>query len=139
MFELDEPLSDFGHDRREQILRRTILAARGRRRRKIAARSFGAVMILVLAVVPVLLRSQRGGRTVAIKIESQNLPEASAFPIEQIKTDPTIADRLSISPDPHWQQMSDDDLLQTLAAAGQPGGLVHVDGQTILVTDGENQ
>ena len=139
MMEFDETLSEVGQDRREHILRVTIRASRARRWRRNALR--GAVMVFLLAMVaaPFLHRSALRDSSVTMQRESRDLSNPSLIPIEQIPTDPTIADRLSIRPDPHWQQISDDDLLQTLAAAGTPGGLVHVDGQTILVTDNENQ
>ena len=58
-------------------------------------------------------------------------------PIERIPTDPTIADRLSVTPSAHWQQINDDDLIQSLATAGQSVGLVQMNGQTILLTPTE--
>jgi hypothetical protein len=38
--------------------------------------------------------------------------------IERVQTDTTIADRLSVTPSPAWQSVSDDEMLRTLAAAG---------------------
>ena len=40
--------------------------------------------------------------------------------VEQIQTDPTIAQRLSVLPNPRWQKIDDDELIQSLANAGQP-------------------
>ena len=137
--EFDQTLSDAGRERREQILQIAIGAARSRRRRRRATRALCVIAILSLAIGPMLHRSHPANLPIAQKAGSHDAPQYSQVLIEQIPTDPTIADRLSVTPDPRWQQLTDDDLLQSLAAAGRPGGLVHVDGQTILVTDNENQ
>ena len=55
--------------------------------------------------------------------------------VERIATDPGIAARLSILPKPKWQAVDDNELLQSFAAAGEPAGLIHLDDQTILLTD----
>jgi hypothetical protein len=71
-------------------------------------------------------------------VQSSNPP--STIVIERIETDPTISERLSVLPRAaQWQQIGDDELLQSLAKAGQPAGLIQVDGNTILVTDSDSQ
>ncbi len=56
--------------------------------------------------------------------------------VTYVRTDPTIVDRLRVDPSTprRWTTIGDRDLLDGLAAAGQPAGLIHVEGRVLLVT-----
>jgi hypothetical protein len=139
---IDAELSPFGRERRDQILNMAIQQGRWRRRRRLAIRG-GAVVITLLAIGAAVLRLQHttlhpSERSI---VESLSPPApaphralAATFAIERIQTDPTIARRLAVpqSP-PRWQRLDDDHLLQELAQAGKPAGLIKIDGQAALL------
>jgi hypothetical protein len=55
--------------------------------------------------------------------------------ITTIVTQPGITAQLTLpSHRPRWERIGDDELLQSLAEAGQPAGLINVNGQTVLLS-----
>lgn len=141
MIEYEEPLSPTGALRRDEILAIAQRAARTRRLKRNFMRTAASVAC-VFAVVLILHRPLSPSMNIPSRPMAQ-LPTSeskSTIVIERIETDPTIADRLSVLPRAtQWQQIGDDELLQSLAKAGQPAGLIRVDGNTILLTDSDSQ
>jgi hypothetical protein len=134
MMEFEEPLSLGGHARRTEILGVAKQAARTRRvRRRTGQAAIVACSLMLLATLITRMptRSMQPDNQANLQPISAS---PAAIPIERIPTDPTIADRLSVTPSAHWQQINDDDLIQSLANAGQSVGLVQMSGQTILLT-----
>jgi hypothetical protein len=142
MIEYEEPLSPTGALRRERILQIAQRAARTRRNKRYFMRT-AASAACVFAVVLILHRTQSPSMNIPPRTPMAQLPTSESkgtIMIERIETDPTIADRLSVLPRAaQWQQIGDDELLGSLAKAGQPAGLIRVDGQAILVTDSDSQ
>src|SRR5438477_10113167 len=136
MIEFEEPFSPEGLARREQILSLTKRAARSRSRKRRALPVITTLLLLITSLVVFLNRPSRENLDSTF---SRPNNAADQIVIERIPTDPTITDRLSVLPSPKWQVVSDDELLQSLANAGQPAGLVQMDGKTVLLTDTENQ
>jgi hypothetical protein len=136
MSDFDEPLSQTGQHRREEILRLTLRAARRRRQRP----QIIACAIATIAVLSLIVTINR--RPAPFSVQSHNSiptlsnpPNYSEIVIEHFGTDPTISTRLALTPIArHWQQIGDDELLNSLANAGQPAGIVQMDGQAILLT-----
>ena len=136
------PLSPTGAARRDEIGRLARRAAVGRRRRRRAARAVVAVALLLAAAWPPARRrpSPPGGpppqAEVAVRSPTPSTPIAPPSPsavIQFVPTDPTITARLSVRPArPTWVVIDDRQLLDTLAAAGRPAGLVTVDGHTTV-------
>jgi hypothetical protein len=132
MFNGDVPLSVAGEARREEILRLAKGEARRRRRRRVGVRIGAVCAVLGLGVVMMW----PGGKAteVAVKVLPTKAPEPAAeLKITFIQTDPTIADRLAVSPARSWTVMDDDQLLRSMADAGHPAGLISMNGQTFLL------
>jgi hypothetical protein len=139
MIEFHEPLSPGGHARRSEILHLTKRAARRRRvRRRTVQASIVACSLALIAMLITHMPSRSPQPSNQANVQPITQPPTSVA-IERIPTDPTIADRLSVTPAAHWQQIDDDDLIQSLANAGQSAGLVEMNGQTILLTESEGQ
>jgi hypothetical protein len=140
MFEPDEQLSPQGIARREEILRITQGYARGRRIRRRAARTIAGscVAIVAFAIWVGINHPQRDEPTVSQKFPSPSSSPTSApqySSIDEIQTDPEIANRLALKPgSPKWTVISDDELLATLAQTGQPAGLITTGDETVLVS-----
>jgi hypothetical protein len=133
MFESDVPLSVAGEARREEILRLAKGEARRRRRRRAGVRVGAVCAVLGLGVVVMIWP---GGKAteVVVKVLPTKAPEpAAGLRITFIQTDPTIADRLAVSPARSWTVMDDDQLLRSMADAGHPAGLISMNGQTFLL------
>jgi len=138
----DLGLSSQGRARRAQILKMAIQQARWRRRRRLAARG-GAVMIVLLAIGIAVLRTPHSiphppetqiTEPTPLPASAPNRAPAAKIVIERIQTDPTISLRLAVpQTPPRWQRLDDDHLLQELAQAGKPAGLVKINGQATLV------
>jgi len=134
-----EPLSEAGQLRRQQIL----LLAQGqarRRRRARRNRRGGGFVVLGLIAAAVLWPRHHDRRNSSSPIArasppaSQPSSEPSGIVVQYIQTDPTIADRLTLGPQtPRWTSIDDRQLLDELAAAGQPGGIVSMNGKTMLL------
>jgi hypothetical protein len=145
MIEFDEPLSVEGRQRRDQILDVAKRAARTHRRQRLAARSIaGSAAILGMIALVVHTANQFQFRsphpaTPVVALVHPTSPPQQTLLVEQIQTDPTITQRLSVLPSPRWQEINDDELIQSLANAGQPAGLVKMADQTILVTSEQDQ
>ncbi len=56
--------------------------------------------------------------------------------VTYVRTDPTILARLRVDPAAprRWEFIGDRELLDSLAAAGQPAGLIRTGGRVLLVT-----
>ena len=137
----DESLSQQGEMRRQQILLLAKAEARRRKNRRCSSRAIVVVALLGIATL-VLHRSQPTILApVAKPLIVQSLQPATPPPviaIEYIQTDPTITDRLTIPPQPpRWTSIGDTELLQELAAAGQPAGIACINGKTILLPRAE--
>ena len=134
MIEYEPPLSDEGLKRREAILDLARGAARSLRHRRFIRRGLTGIVGVagMIAIANVLwFRPPHSPNSIG----SQSVALATtAATIERIPTDPTITGRLSVLPSPRWQQIDDDELLQSLASSGQPAGLVQTEGETILLT-----
>jgi len=142
----DQPLSSEGLRRREQILAAARRVARRRRWRRRALRGSGAIVIvailltLYLQLFPIpTARQPRPSTPIAHQSDSSPSPAtmpAHAIVITWIATDPTLVDRLAIDPQqpPIWQSIDDDELIRTLAEAGQQAGIIRFDGKAILLT-----
>jgi hypothetical protein len=140
MFEPDEQLSPQGLARRDQILRVTQRYARGRRVRRRALRTIARSCVAV-AVFAVWLSINHPHHDHPAEARRFPTPASSPTPppqfasIDEIQTDPQIADRLSLKPaSPKWTVISDDELLATLAQTGQPSGLITTGDETVLVS-----
>jgi len=136
MSDFIETLSPAGERRREEILRAALTEARTRRiQRRVR---HGAVLCVILGVGAWItmhsMRSVQPGAPFSNQIAT-TFPMAThpTFVVEQIPTDPKIVERLSVTPKPAWTVIGDDDLLNTLAAVGEPAGLITADGQTVLM------
>jgi hypothetical protein len=128
--------------RRAEILRLALGEASRRKRKRTAARAVGGVIITALAMVFWMDRSNSKSPVHRPEEIVSNLhpasepsaPTASIATIEFIQNDPTLIDRLAIpAQPPTWRFISDDELLQELAAAGQPTGLIRMNDQTFLL------
>ncbi len=138
----DVELSPRGRARREQILEMAIRQARRRRRRRLAIRGGAAGVVLLvagLALLRVPHSAPQRHESPVVKVLPPAVPphdnaQAAKLVIEHIQTDPTILRRLTIpKTPPRWQTLDDDQLLQELALAGKPAGLVKINGQASLV------
>ncbi|WP_428940228.1 hypothetical protein [Fontivita pretiosa] len=142
----DQPLSSEGLRRREQILAAARRVARRRRWRRRALR--GGDVIAVVAILVTLYvqlfpkpTARQPRPTGPIVHQPDSLPSPTATPVNAIvitwiATDPTLVDRLAI--DPHrpriWRSIDDEELIQTLAEAGQHAGIIRMNDQAILLT-----
>jgi hypothetical protein len=145
MIEADLPLSPQGQRRREEIGHMARITARQRRRRRVAGRG-ALVTLLISAIGGAWWLSGRLQAPLSVTrvvvppspFVPQPLPISPTSPrvvVDRIETDPTITARLSIGrTTPRWQMVGDDELLRTLADAGQPAGLIRMNGQEILMT-----
>ena len=135
MFDPPENLSPAGLARRAAILNTTLRAVRRRRRTRRAA--VGA-LAATAALAAFLLRPARfsppspfnpGG--------SIQAPPVAEWHIEIVSADPTVAERLIVRDTPRtWTLLGDDELIAVLADAGQQAGLIRLNGETTLVTNG---
>jgi hypothetical protein len=137
--EWTEPLSPEGERRREAIAAMARHAARGRRLRRRVIQSSVAAAVLLALCWPTVLWLRSSGRQALpdrVVVESNPSPTVamSSVAINRVETDAGITERLSIHrPQPRWQAVGDDDLLQTLAQAGHPAGLVEMNGEARLL------
>src|SRR5438093_4817391 len=132
MIEFDQPLSPAGMERSEQILRLVKRAARGRRRKRHLLR--GGAVLAVLLVVGLVAHRMKPQVSPPV-IVHQQIAQTTSVTIGTIETDPSITDRLSVFPQAaRWKQIDDDELLRSLADAGQPAGIIRMEGQAVLVT-----
>jgi hypothetical protein len=133
-----EPLSPAGEERREAILGLARHAARARRTRRRGVRAgAGALLVLMVAGAGVYVTRPAQLDHPARVDSTATCPAVPSRPasIASIDSDPTIARRLALAPEPQrWASISDDELLASLAEAGQPTGLIEVAGTTILVS-----
>ncbi len=132
----NEYLSAAGERRKEEILR-AALQASGRRRRRRQMAIGGAVLIplLMLAIVGLDVDRQKPEPAVVVLPPSPMVRKSRAnVMIDRIATDPGIADRLSVGdPAPKWKIIGDDELLQSMADAGSPTGLVELNGRRFFL------
>jgi hypothetical protein len=137
----EETLSEHGAARREQILLLAKTEAKHRRRRRMVSRSMAcAMLVIAIGVILFRFRPQPIIHTLpAITVSvPKTVPTVPALEptivVRYIQTDPTITDRLTLPPvKPRWTEMDDRQLLQELAAAGQPAGIARVNGKTMLL------
>jgi hypothetical protein len=140
MIEYEEPLSPAGLYRCEEILSIAQRAARIRRRKRRFVRGAGAAMCVATALLAIHRMTSESQPSPRVVAEIPHPAAPTAIVIGRIATDPTITDRLSVLPRAsQWQEVGDDELLQSLAAAGQPAGLIQMHGQTVLVMSQETQ
>jgi len=129
----DEVLSEQGQLRCQQILLLAKDEARRHRRRRLVRRAAAPLAIGMVTLGILWPRHPQATTTPPIA----RIPPPSSQPvlaIQYLQTDPTITDRLSIKPEPpRWTSISDRELLNEMAAAGQPAGIVCMNGKTILL------
>ena len=126
MIDFNEPLSREGFARREQILQVALGAARRKRIRRRAVRAGGGVTALAIVVLAVMHRpTPPVQEVVIISPATRTVEQVFQTRIERIGSDPTIVQRLSIG---------DDELLTSLAQAGEQAGIIHMQGEAVLVT-----
>ena len=130
---LAETLSDAGQLRRQDILRLAQREARRRRRRRSVARIVPAMLAIAIAAVLLHHPPRPAGIAATHQTPGSRLTVA-ASPVEMVQTDSTITHRLTLAPTPpRWTTLSDHDLLHELNNAGQPAGIVSINGQTFLM------
>ncbi len=135
MNEEDRPLSAAGEARRDHIGRLARRAAGRRRGRRLAGRG---VLGLAAVVALVPLFWPRRGPPFAVVPRRATAPVVPAAEpscvITFVGTDPTITARLSARPGPPgWVVIDDRQLLDALASAGRPAGLVARDGRSVVL------
>ncbi len=134
---IDEHLSPEGLLRRDAILQLAKSEARRRRSRRLLSRGGAAVLVVglisaALRLMPIPVKPVEVRTSVA---RSLPVPTPPSVVIEYVQTDPTIAERLTLQPSPpRWEKIGDDELLNELAAAGQPAGIAIFNGKTLLLT-----
>lgn len=135
MFDDETDLSQPGQARREQILRLALSEARTRRRRRQAARIGVMGILLLLAGTALISRRSEPPTPALVAIDPPARIESPPKPfITYIQTDPTVVERLSIRPRAAtWAFIGDDELLDALADAGQPAGIIYHDGIATLL------
>ena len=145
----DVPLSEAGERRRRAILALALNEAHGRhRRRRRRARGVGALAAVasIAALAAATLFHDRPvheppvitDRTPAPADVPPPAPPAPSggreITIARIPTDPTLARRLAVHPQPNgWRYITDDELLDALGRAGKPAALAYDNGQLNLL------
>jgi hypothetical protein len=129
--------------RRDEILQMAHAQATRRRNRRLMSRTL-ATAAIVMGLVIVSLKMQPHSTTpIAHPVIVQSSPTTAPSPsiaIEYVQTDPTITDRLTLKPQPpRWTSIGDTELLAELADAGQPAGIVCINGKTILLPRSGNR
>jgi hypothetical protein len=128
-------LSAHAEARRESIL--TLAKREARRRRRARRLVRGAGLVIAFLALAMLCEFMLPGHSPApphVVINHPTPPPAQIVRIERIETDPHITARLAITTArPIWKTISDRELLQALADAGKPAGLIEVDGRATLV------
>jgi hypothetical protein len=135
-----EVLSPNGRQRREEILNEAVQAARLRRHRKILARA-AAVTVGAIIFSWASLVAHKPASTPLVQVhlpavqKSEPVKKAlREIAIVQIKTDPSLLEELRVPPQkPTWKELSDDEFLKQLAAAGKPAGIAYVGGKPELL------
>jgi hypothetical protein len=123
--------------RRESILQLAKGEARRRQRTRRALRA--SMLVFALLAVSFIGRLMLPHSAAPPQIAIRPLPSApiaqkSLVRIERIETDPNITARLAIAPaTPMWKRITDRELLEALADAGKPAGIIEVNGHTTLV------
>jgi hypothetical protein len=130
-----EPLSHEGSIRREQILALAHQTAHRRRNFRLA-RPVAIALVPIAIVVGMVIRMPLP-TPVSQQVVVHATPAVILQPgiaVEYLQTDPTITDRLTLPPvQPRWTSIDDRQLLDELAAAGQPAGIVCMNGKTFLL------
>lgn len=144
-----DSLSPTGAERRDEILLLARGAARQQRLRRRASRAIvvGLAMLLIAAgfMAQIVRVSHREALREIVKAPAPlpavpksatpSAPASAEITIVSIETDPTITSRLSVGhPRPQWKSIGDDELLQSLADAGKPSGIIETDGRKILLS-----
>jgi len=150
---LEPPLTSAGQSRREAILRLMQETARRKRRRRqmVQTTAACAVALIMISLVIHWRPHNGGGGAVPTPTDYATTKKAPIVPpkhvavvIGRIETDPTILQRWSLSPRVKPEQaalptIDDDDLIRTLADAGQSAGLIQVGGETTLIASSAAQ
>ena len=146
----DVPLSEAGERRRQSILALALNGAHTRRRRRRLARGATALAavasIAAAAVAAATLFHDRAAHEPPMITDRTPAPTAVPPPappappggreitIARIPTDPTLARRLAVHPQPNgWRYITDDELLDALGRAGKPAALAYDNGQPNLL------
>jgi hypothetical protein len=143
MIEEPDILSPQGRRRRDEIGRLAREAARRRRRtRRIVPAVAVSVVFLMVAVAMFRFRPISPApqspiarkETKAAPLPAPSPPADFGITVALIKTESGISDRLSVPAKPReWSNAGDDELLQSLADAGHPSGLLYTNGEAILL------
>lgn len=138
--EQSEVLSPAGRARREEILDDALRVADRRRRAKIFSRA--AVVLIAAGIFSSVFLVGRGRTPApvahvlppAIRETAPLKKSPAEIAIVRVKTDPTLLEQMRAPPQtPTWKELSDDELLKQLAAAGKPAGIAYVDGKAELL------
>jgi hypothetical protein len=129
------PLSPAGEARRQAILADALRAADGRRRTRAATRAAAGAAAAVFVVATfafVVTRREPVPATVAKAPHPAPSPTTSPLPAP---ARPTVIVQVIREQDvrPKWEVLSDDQLIDALADAGRPSGLVTLNGETTVV------
>lgn len=132
-----ETLSPAGIQRRQHILHLAQSAATKRRLKRRTGRGLSVACLLGVAGLTAWSLTQLQAPPVARPIPIAQIAPPSSMPeasVQYLATDPSITDRLSIKPSPpQWKEIGNEELLQDLADAGKPTGIVCMNGRTILL------
>lgn len=133
----DVILSESGLQRQREILSLAKTAARRRRVKRSAGKGFGVLCMFATmgGTAWILTRIQPATLPLRPVVVQVSAPiQAPVESVQYLTTDPTITDRLTIKPfPPRWTEIGDGELLQELADAGKPAGIVCMNGKTILL------
>ena len=135
---MNEPritISPAGQRRGEEILQLALAAADRRRRMKLIGRAGALAIIACLLAIPVMLLHRSAPPAIVEATPPPTPSKSDSLPgVALIPTDPNIAQRLGIRPQPSKVVIiHDDELLAGLARAHEPAGLAYVNGKAILL------
>jgi len=138
----DVPLSNAAARRRDAILADALRVADRRRRARGARHVAGVTCVCLLALGTFAIVSRSSRSPVQPARMGQAMPGPTSSPATAPTPSPATnpdtprvvvqiipADRV----ERRWQVINDDQLIATLAAAGKPGGVAHLNGKAVVL------